>query len=253
MSYLAPTLGFFTASAIFLSPWNDVQESLSANSLEEHNVLPYSMMANNCLVWIIYSFLVKDLFIFFTNIFGWMLSLYYFAAMHGLAFSLKKTQTAAWMLRTLWFGQAVILIGSFFAFFYFGDSMLDIDYRPKNSLGIAAIILLVMFYSSPLITLYKVIRTKNASSFRLGLSLTCFVNALLWTAYGISLGDIFVSGPNATGIIVSFLQLLCLYVYGSSKDASFKHHPISSSDKMNDHSSIELGNSPAASTAVISN
>ena len=219
---LVPSLGVLTSTAIFLSPWQPVHDALKTRALRNHNVIPYAMMLNNALVWIIYSLLLRNNYIFSTNLLGWLLSLYYFVQMFSLAMHLGQHSDIQWMLRLLLSGQGLIMLGSYAAFIATDNSQ---PLLQQNILGTTAIILLILFYSSPLTTLYHVIKSKDASSFNYPFSLTCLINALLWTIYGLSIQDIFVYGPNAIGIIVSAVQILSKLIY-ADRSLPLPHEPL---------------------------
>lgn len=87
MEQLCPFLGVITANLISMSPWQNVQDSINSKSIENHNPMPYPMMLNNNVAWLLYSLLVKDSFIFWGNIFGWALSLYFTISLYSIVFA----------------------------------------------------------------------------------------------------------------------------------------------------------------------
>lgn len=179
-----------TASLIFLSSYKQVEASVQSKSLANHNPLPYPMIVGNCLAWLLYSFLIKDYWVFFSNIGGIGLGLYYTLLVFGIAsqdvYQKERTQIIQFLLG----GVIFCFTGAFFAFVILADTTNAVNAHQKTMMGVVAIVELIMFYASPLSTLFQVIKTKNAEVFQWPLSVTCFLNACLWTFYGVALNDV---------------------------------------------------------------
>ncbi len=79
--------------------------------------------------------------------------------------------------------------------------------------GWAANIILVLFYMSPLATLWGVLRRRDASSIHWPLALMTVINGLLWVFYGLALSDAFIWAPNGFGAVVGGMNLMlrCLF------------------------------------------
>ena len=218
MEKIFPTIGVITSTLIYLSPYDSVKE-LKSNPqlLQDHNVLPYPMIANNALVWLLYSLLVKDPFIFWSNIFGFIAGIYYSLNVHTVA-SLGNYGVKAKRLLQVWIsGLAICWSGAYYAFL---AVYTDID-AAVNGMGITAIILLIMFYTSPLASFMQVIKTKDASLFSYSLSVTCGINSIVWVTYGWMKDDIYIWGPNLVGLVVAMIQILCKVIYGN-RSAQFQ-------------------------------
>jgi solute carrier family 50 (sugar transporter) len=195
---LIPYIGVITSTLIFLSPINDIKNIRTSSHI---NALPYPMVFNNALGWTLYSLICKDSFIFFPNIIGLSLSIYYTVTAYQFADRHKSNQ-----ILFIWIsGSLIAWIGAYVSFIIFGD--MEIPQR-KSLMGYACVFLLVLFYTSPLATFKQVIRSRNAASFSYGLSLACFVNGLVWAYYGIQLSDPFIWCPNLIGVGVAVLQLV---------------------------------------------
>lgn len=59
-----------------------------------------------------------------------------------------------------------------------------------------------------------VIRTRNASSIPVAMSLASLASSIVWLLFGITLGDVFIILPNVCGIVLSTLQLSLVARYG---------------------------------------
>lgn len=70
-SYYLPTF------PIPIAPFRDVREAVKRGSLGDLNPTPWSFMLGNCLGWVMYSYILHNLFIFFANAPGFVLSVYF--------------------------------------------------------------------------------------------------------------------------------------------------------------------------------
>jgi uncharacterized protein with PQ loop repeat len=100
--------------------------------------------------------------------------------------------------------------------------------------------LLVIFYFSPLTVFYNVIKSRNSIFLHPGLSISSFINAVVWTIYGIVIADWMLAGPNAVGVVLSFIQILLLVLYP-------RRPLVNDSDTMNTNTvdSATLNTSPS--------
>jgi hypothetical protein len=67
------------------------------------------------------------------------------------------------------------------------------------------VFILLIFYSAPLSALAEVLRTRCSASLYLPFAAMNVVNGLLWTTYGLALGDSFIYGPNMVRLSASSL------------------------------------------------
>ena len=82
LNLLCPSLGVILATLTFAAPIQSLKERLldvskhDGGSLGDLNPTPWAVMSGNCLGWIAYSFLTKDLFVLFANVPGFMISIW---------------------------------------------------------------------------------------------------------------------------------------------------------------------------------
>mmetsp|Transcript_75292 Transcript_75292/g.200222 ORF Transcript_75292/g.200222 Transcript_75292/m.200222 type:complete len:176 (+) Transcript_75292:3-530(+) len=75
-------------------------------------------------------------------------------------------------------------------------------------LGTYATIICIALFASPLSTISTVVKTRNAASVLAPLTASQVLNCLMWTIYGVfAAKDIFVWGPNGTGLVLGLAQL----------------------------------------------
>lgn len=93
----------------------------------------------------------------------------------------------------------------------------------KFIVGITANLFTVCYYAAPCSNMLNVIKTKDASSLYLPMAIANLLNATSWIVYGIfGLGDPLVYGPNALGWILTFFQLILIFLYGSKEESESK-------------------------------
>ena len=73
-----------------------------------------------------------------------------------------------------------------------GSSQQSIDNGPVSCRGSAGAVALVCYYTAPLSTLVKVVRTKDSSSLHVPLCIMNFFNMVLWLSYGAAIHNPFI-------------------------------------------------------------
>ena len=107
-------------------------------------------------------------------------------------------------------GLAVVNLAAMVAFIVL-DASAPTPSPSSMVLGVTAVVLLCCFNVSPLATLAKVLRHRNAESLDPYLAMTALLNGSFWVVYGmIHLKDPFVWGPNIVGAAVGFFQIVCI-------------------------------------------
>lgn len=76
LNYICPGLGVIMASATFAAPIKSLREAMDKGSLGDLNPTPWAFMTGNCLGWVAYSYLTKDLFVLFANVPGLLFSIW---------------------------------------------------------------------------------------------------------------------------------------------------------------------------------
>lgn len=181
LSYIVPVIGGITATLISIAPWKAVKTVNEFQSLGELNPFPFPLMMANGLGWLIYSLMIRDWFIFIPNIISYTLGVYY-------TFMTLRFTTLQFQMRTMY----ITILSSILVFFSsaIGFIVLKEEEPAATILGFACVIILTVFYSSPLSSLYTVVKTKSAKSIDLRFACTCLVNGLVWTTYGLTLNNI---------------------------------------------------------------
>eukprot|EP00980_Cylindrotheca_fusiformis_P018408 scaffold6052_cov118-Cylindrotheca_fusiformis.AAC.21 len=187
---LAPKIGIFTATALYLAPASAVFDAIRADDIGDLNPVPLAIMSVVCMAWLVYGFLVQDPYVALSNIAGCISSIGYVVTILPLLQSnkpaLRKTQTLIMSGVT-----ATICLWTFLA--VSGTSIA----KSSSAIGIFASSLFVVMAGSPLLTIKSVVANKNSRSILGPLTIAQVVNSSLWTMYGFAVKNSFVWGPNS--------------------------------------------------------
>jgi solute carrier family 50 protein (sugar transporter) len=177
---VVPILGTILSNLMYFSPAKAVRIAQENGALGHLNPLPYPLAVVNCTVWMLYALASRDPYVFSASILGLVCSMHFTLVTYPLCCRETQQQTQ----RLLQFGLAGSFIVAAVA-----QMVLDGN---KDCLGIAANIVLFFYYSGPLTTLAKVVRTRNSSYFDVNLGVAAAVNTSFWTVYGLAISDYFI-------------------------------------------------------------
>ena len=92
LGYVAPLLGIVVGNYMWYAPYQDVQKALQRGSLGDLNPLPWAFMLGNCIGWVTYGILRHNYFVFFGNIFGLLLAVWFNLAASKLLYRQQQQQ-----------------------------------------------------------------------------------------------------------------------------------------------------------------
>ena len=81
-----------------------------------------------------------------------------------------------------------------------------------NILGVVANVGNICLYGAPLAIMREVMRTESVKFMPFLLTLTVFSSSIMWLSYGLYVGDLFITIPNASGVLFGTAQLV-FYFY----------------------------------------
>ncbi|KAI9188165.1 hypothetical protein H9P43_002556 [Blastocladiella emersonii ATCC 22665] len=198
LNYVVPALGNLTAVLTCLAPLPAVRRFRVAQNLGTVNPVPYAFLYINALIWIQYGIFIRDIFVVGPNLVGVLLAAWYMRSAYGLATpQQRKLMDSISSTGAL----TVFLVATVSSIWLSPDA-------GRLALGVTSVIILGLFYSSPLSVLATVLRTRDASPFDVPLAVTCLVNGSLWIVYGIVLADPFIWAPNIAGAAFAVVQLV---------------------------------------------
>ena len=77
LEYICPAAGMIMGNVMFAAPLRDAyRASAGAGDLGELNPKPWAFMLGNCFGWVTYSILIRNFFVFFANVFGFLFAVW---------------------------------------------------------------------------------------------------------------------------------------------------------------------------------
>jgi solute carrier family 50 protein (sugar transporter) len=76
LEYVCPSLGALLSNLMFSAPFRDVRAAVKKGTLGHLNPTPWAVMTGNTIGWVSYAFLIDNLYIFFANAPGLILSIW---------------------------------------------------------------------------------------------------------------------------------------------------------------------------------
>eukprot|EP00808_Paulinella_micropora_P007266 g52375.t1 len=190
------------AQVVFFSSLDTMRQFAREKSTGGVSPLPYSMMTANGVLWMCYGGLLSDPTIFFANLSGFVMGLYYLRTF------------SKYMDPSVKLTGYLYLSGGLIVFCLATTFHLD-KATAVQVLGLAGCGVVITMFGGPLEAIRTVIKERNAASLPLSFTLATIINCTLWAGYGAAVtGDIFVWGPNMLGLASGLVQLALIYAFG---------------------------------------
>jgi solute carrier family 50 protein (sugar transporter) len=229
-SVLAPALGTVLANIMWVSPIKAILEARASDNLGNLNPIPFAVTLINCIGWTMYAVLRGDLYLFFANCYGIIISL---GCCQSALMLLSKKDASKEEHSIKEIVEKIVLCAVAFWVTIALIALILSGENPSQSLvGIICDVVSISYYMAPLSTLYKVIKTRDASSLYAPTICANLLNAAMWTIYGLaSTRDPLLWVPNGIGALLAISQLSVISYYGS-----FICHFNTHSNRHNDES-----------------
>lgn len=208
-SLIFPVLGVILSNALYFSPLGAIRQAHRTGVLGNLNPLPQALMVVSTIAWMSYALAVPNGYIVASNLPGAVGSV----AFVSVTLPLVPREAAAKRTQV----QTVLVLGaaaqlSLWTFLVFSE----LDHAARCFwLGAYGSAICVLMFASPLSTLKEVLSTSNAASIYGPLTAATCSNCAMWTIYGLGIGDIWVWGPNATGLALGLVQLALKLLFPS--------------------------------------
>ncbi len=87
----------------------------------------------------------------------------------------------------------------------------------NNTIGLIAMLVNILMYAAPGAKIYQVFKTGNYDLIPIYSSIIALLNSICWLIYGISLKDVNVILPNASGVVLALIQIFVWNVFYNKK------------------------------------
>ncbi|XP_063933580.1 uncharacterized protein LOC135145415 [Zophobas morio] len=203
--YVIPSLGGAISVLVFISSVPALYKARKRKDLGEINPIPFVGILGNTVCQVIYAIISdSNPYLFFPNFVGLLISSWLTIIAYGIV---KREKLKLFMEILL---ELELLVAGLSAFI--ASKITDFSVR-KTFYGIVCIVILCLFYFSPLTTLYEVIKKKDASTLSTPLTVTLTVNCCLWLSYGFYLADRAIYIPNVLGLLFCVIQIIAILLY----------------------------------------
>ena len=198
-----PLAGVFTSNALFMAPFTAVLARVRAQTLGELNPLPVAMTVLSSWAWLQYGLSVPDPYIVAGNLPALT------AAVYGLLMMLplmhEKAHARALRLVVRIFVGGCLVTFCLWSYLIFAKVE---NSERSSTLGSYATFIFIVLAASPLSSMQSVIAERDATSIYAPMTVAQCVNCMLWTVYGLAAAhNVFVWGPNLTGLVLGLMQL----------------------------------------------
>ena len=207
----APTIGIFTSTALYGASLPEMRARVKQGSLGETNPLPTAFVVLSTTAWIQYALSVRDPFVLVSNLPGAV------AAMLSTVMMLPLMAPSPALTQV----QATLVGGTFshlalWSYLIFSGTQAA---ARSKVLGLYASAFCVVLFGSPLSTISKVIKTKNSASILASFTVAQCLNCFLWSVYGLyAAKDVYVYGPNLTGLGLGLIQLALRVLFPAKEE-----------------------------------
>lgn len=174
--------------------------------LPQMNPDVFPLLFGNGVGWVIYACCTRNIYIFAANFTNVMVGMFY--VLTGYMLSASDSARQRIEIMTLAF------LGMWSALGFAATQIADETSR-NSMMGATANVIVLLLFASPLSTFANIIREKTAASINKPFALVQVLNCILWLAYGLSIADVYIWGPNAMGLGLGIIQIVLLAVYGS--------------------------------------
>lgn len=257
MLHVCPAAGCVLASLMFCAPLRDLNHSLQRGSLGTLNPVPWAFAVGNNFGWLLYGFILKDVFVLAANLPGLFINMwlcygaakleYHGRQKQGIAFDTARSvdndngvasttnikdfdfQLSMTPLEQVFFAISIswATLGSVTGWF-----MEEQDHAAAI-IGITANCNLVFFYMAPLNTIWNVMKTQNSALIHRPTMTMNTLNAAFWVLYGTARRNRIIIFPNVIGVLLGIIQIFVCVLY--------PHMPVMDNITNDDNEAFERG------------
>lgn len=194
-------LGTISSIGMALSPISAMMSIFNSKSVGSFTIFPYISTLCQCVLWITYAAIAEGKRgLYPSNILVGTIE-----AIYCVIFIKYAGERLSQLIIIITLSLAS-LTGTIVMSFYFTS-------KPSDWIGLFASVSNLLMYAAPLAIVKTVVETKSDENMPFFLSLVGTIASIVWTAWGVSVNDIFVLIPNAIGIALGLAQLAVYYKY----------------------------------------
>lgn len=224
---LCPLIGLIITNIMWFAPMKAMLEARKTKQLGELNPLPFSITVLNCVGWTIYGVVIGDQFVFWSNILGICIGMFY--VINSMAILYNKSLPGEPFCKEYQYMEWTLLFAGFFwALISLLASQVTSDVDQQNNIiGTACMVFTIAYYGAPLSTMYQVISKRDASSLYPPLIIVNATASTMWFVYGFAINNINIYLPNVIGASLAFFQVLLIGIFYKGGKEQHLKEPLS--------------------------
>jgi len=198
-----------TTIALYLSGLGVVKCIIKKGSTHGISILPFLTCAVSCTIWLKYALLKKDYLLIITNLFGTLLEwLYVLIYLIYLPTEIiHNTSIRRWLTVHLVFMFSILVTSAQPKY-----SEKEMDYLLDFMVKIC-VFTNICNYFSPFGQALTAIKSKSTENLSFILSITYWLQVIVWLKYGLVTNKIVIIIPNALGVFLSSFILSLFFIY----------------------------------------
>ncbi|KAK5581599.1 hypothetical protein RB653_001636 [Dictyostelium firmibasis] len=199
-------IGNIVSTGTAFSPIKNFLEIDRNRDVGNNNIYPIIALCGNSLCWVVYGAVIKSMSILPVNVIGLFVTSYFIIVFISATSDIIKRR----FITAIYFGYLVGLTIYHIMIVLYVESI----ETQSTIFGYTSIVAVLIFYASPVLSLYGVFKSMDRSSINLPLSLVSCFAGLTWTLYGIVVDNKFIFLPNAVGASLSAISLVAYFLVG---------------------------------------
>ncbi|EGC32889.1 hypothetical protein DICPUDRAFT_81303 [Dictyostelium purpureum] len=216
LAALLSILGNIISTGTAFSPLKKFLEIDRNRDVGSMNIYPIIALCGNSLCWVVYGTIIKNISIIPVNVIGLLITSYFIIVFISATSDLKRRR----LVTGVYFGYLTALtVYHLLIIFYVSLE------TQKTIFGYTCNVAVLIFYGSPVLSLYGVIRSRDRSVINLPLALISCFAGIVWTFYGLLVKDKFIFLPNAIGASLSAISLVVYFGVGYFNTTQYKIPP----------------------------
>ena len=197
-----PIFGGILALILGCTPIKALMDCEIKKSLGVMNPLPSVTFLMTNIIWVIYSSLIKDIFVLITN--SLLLTINFQITLRAYKLSSEPLRNQMEIILHS-FSWTIILFAYIFAYDPYESTLF--------AFGIIAMLMNITIFIAPLIVIREVVSTKDSTKIYAPFAIAALLSCTFWSIYAVVIGNSNILVPNLIGGILSALQMVLTRVY----------------------------------------
>mmetsp|Transcript_99382 Transcript_99382/g.207027 ORF Transcript_99382/g.207027 Transcript_99382/m.207027 type:complete len:429 (+) Transcript_99382:191-1477(+) len=208
-----PTVGVLVSCCLYGA---SVPSCLRARKtgILEHDPTTVATTLINVLVWILYASMLGNIFVFTGSFFGTVCNAFNVAV--ALPLARKEVRPRLEMILT----AGMFLIAFCIMFVACSTPFVEVDFETRKTfMSLVCVVVCLIMFASPLTQGWEALKMMDGQRINVLLTSAQIGNGLLWSTYGVGLGDPAIIYPNAVSVLIAVAVLL-IKAYVTARNAA---------------------------------